>query len=77
MLRNVRLIESRILSNRAKVTDSRAIFAPHDGSLDVCDRPNKGKKAIECNVISNFQVAQSLGFKADFCIWERLLRIHE
>jgi hypothetical protein len=74
MLRDVRLIESLTLWNRAKVTDSRAVFERHDSSLDVCDRPNKGKKAIE---ISSFQVAQSLGFKADFCIWERLLRSHE
>jgi hypothetical protein len=77
MLRDVRLIESLTLWNRAKVTDSRAVFERHDSSLDVCDRPNKGKKAIECNVISSFQVAQSRGFKADFCIWERLLRSHE
>jgi hypothetical protein len=32
----------------------------------VCERPNKGNKAIEREVISSYQVAQSLGFKGDF-----------
>jgi hypothetical protein len=43
----------------------------------VCERPNKGNKAIERNVISSYQIAQSLGFKGDFRAWEHLLRIHE
>ena len=43
----------------------------------VCDRPNKGNKAIEREVISSYQVAQSLGFNGDFRAWEHLLRIHE
>ena len=43
----------------------------------VCDRPNKGNKAIEREVIATYQVAQSLGFKGDFRAWEHLLRIHE
>jgi hypothetical protein len=43
----------------------------------VCERRNKGNKAIEREVISSFQVAQSLGFRADFRAWEHLLRIHE
>jgi hypothetical protein len=43
----------------------------------VCERPNKGNKAIEREIIANFQVAQSLGFKGDFRQWEHLLRIHE
>jgi hypothetical protein len=43
----------------------------------VCERPNKGNKAIEREVISSYQVAQSLGFKGDFRTWEHLLRIHE
>ena len=43
----------------------------------VCERPNKGNKAIEREVISTFQVAQSLGFNGDFRAWEHLLRIHE
>ena len=43
----------------------------------VCERPNKGNKAIEREIISSFQVAQSLGFKGDFRAWEHLLRIHE
>ena len=42
-----------------------------------CERPNKGNKAIEREVISSYQVAQSLGFNGDFRIWEHLLRIHE
>jgi hypothetical protein len=41
----------------------------------VPERPNKGNKAIEREIISSFQVAQSLGFKGDFRAWEQLLRI--
>ena len=43
----------------------------------VCERPNKGNKAVEREVISTYQVAQSLGFNGDFRAWEHLLRIHE
>jgi hypothetical protein len=32
----------------------------------VCERPNKGNKAIEREIISSFQVAQCLGFNGDF-----------
>jgi hypothetical protein len=42
-----------------------------------CERPNKGNKAIEREVLASFQVAQSLGFNGDFRQWEHLLRIHE
>jgi hypothetical protein len=43
----------------------------------VCERPNKRNKAIEREVISSFQVSQSLGFQGDFRAWEHLLRIHD
>jgi hypothetical protein len=43
----------------------------------VCERPSKGNKAIEREVIASYQVAQSLGFNGDFRAWEHLLRIHE
>jgi hypothetical protein len=43
----------------------------------VYERPNKGTKAIEREVISSYQIAQSLGFNGDFRAWEHLLRIHE
>src|SRR4029077_4206335 len=43
----------------------------------VCERPNKGNKAIEREIISSYQLAQSLGFKGDFRAWEHLVRIHE
>ena len=43
----------------------------------VGERPNKGNKAIEREVISSYQIAQSLGFQGDFRQWEHLLRIHE
>jgi hypothetical protein len=43
----------------------------------ICERPNNGNKAIEREIIANFQVAQSLGFKSDYHTWEHLLRIHE
>jgi hypothetical protein len=42
----------------------------------VCERQNKGNKAIEREVISSYQIAQSLGFNGDFRSWEHLLRIH-
>ena len=41
------------------------------------ERPNKGNKAIERELISSYQVAQSLGFNGDFRAWEHLLRIHD
>jgi hypothetical protein len=40
----------------------------------VCERPNKGNKAIEREVISSYQIAQSLGFNGDFRAWEDLVR---
>jgi hypothetical protein len=43
----------------------------------VSERPNKGNKAIGREVISSYQIAQSIGFKDDFRAWEHLLRIHE
>jgi hypothetical protein len=43
----------------------------------VCERPNKGNKAIERNIIASYQIAQSLGFNGDFRAWEHLLRIHD
>jgi hypothetical protein len=43
----------------------------------VCDRPNKGTTAIEREITSSYQLAQSLGFKGDFRAWEHLVRIDE
>ena len=43
----------------------------------VCNRPNKGNKTIERAVLSSYQIARGLGFRADFRAWEHLLRIHE
>jgi hypothetical protein len=43
----------------------------------ISERPSKGNKALECSILSMYQVAQSLGFKGDFRAWEHLLRIHE
>ena len=40
-----------------------------------CERPDKGGKRIESCLISTFQVAESMGFKGDFRLWEHLLRI--
>ena len=37
-------------------------------------RPNKGNKAIEREVISSFQVAQSLGLEGDFRATNALIR---
>jgi hypothetical protein len=41
----------------------------------VCERPNKGNKAIERNVIASFQVVESLEFRGNFRAWKHLLRI--
>ena len=41
--------------------------APKAYTRRVCQRPSKGNKAIEREIISSFQVAQSPGFKGDFC----------
>jgi hypothetical protein len=43
----------------------------------VSERPNKGNKAIDREVVASFQIAQSLGFRGDFRQSEHLLRIHE
>jgi hypothetical protein len=43
----------------------------------VCERPNKGNKVIEREVLASYQIAQSLGFHGDFRAWEHLLRIQE
>ena len=43
----------------------------------VCERPNKGNKAIERNVIASYQIAQSLGFKGASDSGSTLLRIQE
>jgi hypothetical protein len=43
----------------------------------LCERPNKGNTAIEREITSSYQVAQSLGFKGDFRAWEHLLRTYE
>jgi hypothetical protein len=40
----------------------------------ICERPNKGNKALERNVIASHQVRAA---KGDFYAWEHLLRIHE
>ena len=40
----------------------------------VCERPNKGNKAIERELISTYQTALRLGFKGDFRQWQQLLR---
>jgi hypothetical protein len=40
-----------------------------------CQRAGKSGKQIERCVISNFQVAESMGFKGDFRQWEDLLRV--
>ena len=43
----------------------------------VSERPNKGNKSTEREVLSSYQTAQSLGFNGDSRAWEHLLRIHE
>jgi hypothetical protein len=43
----------------------------------ICERPNKGNKVIEREVLASYQIAQSLGFHGDFRAWEHLVRIHK
>jgi hypothetical protein len=49
-----------------QIDDTNGVF----GLAMVCHR-----QAIEREVISNYQIAQSLGFNGDFRAWEHLLRI--
>jgi hypothetical protein len=67
-----------ISRSRAKLTSSQRTFISHaDNTAALPSARNKGNKAIEREVISSYQVAQSLGFNGDFRAWEHLLRIHE
>ena len=60
--------------NNTNVTDEReCLILSH--YRRTCERPNKGNKAIERNVIASYQVAQRLGFRGDFRQWGSLLRI--
>ena len=43
----------------------------------ICERPNKGSKVIEREVLASYQIAQSLGFHGDFRAWEHLVRIRK
>jgi hypothetical protein len=53
--------------NRGKPIRSSPIFTrPGSTNRLVCERPNKGNKAIEREVIESYQIAQSLGFKGDY-----------
>jgi hypothetical protein len=40
-----------------------------------CETAGKSGKQIERYVISSFPVAESMGFKGDFCQWGHLLRV--
>jgi hypothetical protein len=71
---------SKLLALLETSETDKFCHAPHQARKQyrqVCERPNKGNKAIEREIIANFQVAQSLGFKGDFRQWEHLLRVHE
>jgi hypothetical protein len=59
-------------SKPTKQTDSRLILPSRRKYRRTCERPNKGNKAIERDVLSRYQVAQSLGFNGDFRAWEHL-----
>ena len=40
-----------------------------------CERSGKSGKQIQRCLISTFRVAESMGFKGEFRVWEHLLRI--
>jgi hypothetical protein len=74
-----RMVEQLLAQLRASQADKFVahLYQARKQYRLVCERPNKGNKAIEREVISSYQIAQSLGFKGDFRAWEHLLRIHE
>jgi hypothetical protein len=64
--------------NRARQTNLLRTSTRRESSIgQPAERPNKGNKAIEREIIASFQVAQSFGFRGDFRAWEHLRRIHE
>jgi hypothetical protein len=74
-----RTIEQLLAHLQASETDSFVAHLYHARRQyrRTSERPNKGNKAIEREILSSYQVAQSLGFNGDFRAWEHLLRIHE
>ena len=59
------------LLEAGRLTSSPRISTRHaDNTGCVSERPKKGNKAIEREVISSYQIAQSLGFNGDFRAWE-------
>jgi hypothetical protein len=55
-----------------------SLVSPDQGHTgDDCERPIKGNKAIEREVIASYQIAQGMGFRGDFRQWEHLMRVHE
>jgi hypothetical protein len=74
-----RTVQQLLVQLQASETDKFVahLYQARKHYRQVCERPNKGNKAIEREVISSYQIAQSLGFNGDFRAWEHLLRIHE
>ena len=73
-----RKFDFRAAGNRKTSNSTPLAFRPaRKHYRQVCERPNKGNKAIEREVLSSYQIAQSFGFKGDFRAREQLLRIHE
>ena len=72
-----RTIEQLLAQLQASETDKfvAQLYQARKQYRLVCARSNKGNKAIEREVISSYQLAQSLGFNGDFRAWEHLLRI--
>ena len=74
--RNVQQLLDQLQASEADKFVGRLYHARKQYRL-VCERPNKGNKAIEREIISSYHVAQSLGFNGDYRAWEHLLRISE
>lgn len=74
-----RTIEQLLAQLQASETDSFVahLYQARKQYRLICERPNNRNKAIEREVLSSYQIAQSLGFNGDFRAWEHLLRIHE
>jgi hypothetical protein len=62
----------RSYSQRGRQIRRASLYQARKHYRLVCDRPNKGNKAIEREVLSSFQIARSLGFKGDFRAWDML-----
>ena len=72
---SLRRLSTVVASISAMRAASSALRRQSGSGLSSVRTAGKSGKQIERCVISTFQIAQSLGFKGDFCQWEHLLLI--